>query len=341
MKHKPSQKLMHILELGLVKLLIILSPGNLFAQPWPYDIVSSTAPYNDLINPVSLNNGSVWTTTSLFSIPFNNFNFSVTESVVDSIDVFAGTGVLFHGAPNYFLYGYSTVVGGTNGSVLIDKGTNISMSPIGYEFSGPPNSQILKIEWKNAGFLTGFWPADTTAYANYQLWLFESDNHMEIHYGPKNDNSVMLPYQGSFIRFMCLGTYGVYISQNQANPYLLWTDFNFPNYSPLTGTPDNGRVFTITPNPLFTGVADIPLVKNVMVAPNPFVSECTIRLEPDGKLADFSLFDSFGRKIQADFIITQNEIQLKRSDLRSGLYLFKLTEEEGVSHSGKLLLLDY
>ena len=186
------------------------------------------------------------------------------------------------------MFGYSTVTGG--GSLLVDKGTSSSLSPINFELSGTLGNQVLKIEWLNAGFVS-FWSTDTATFVSYQIWLFENDKHIEIHYGPSNTNSVTFPYQGPFIRFKCFGNYGLYICNNQSAPSFLWTDFTQPTYCALAGTPDNGRVFNIAPNPLFTGINYTKTKSNYTISPNPF-NDIVYLETKDFKNGNYKVFDS-------------------------------------------------
>jgi hypothetical protein len=76
---------------------------------------------------------------------------------------------------------------------LIDRGelTGISQSPISYKMEGNAGSRILKIEWKNAGFVGEIGELGTlNDYVNFQVWLFEGSNDVEMHYGP---NMVLNP----------------------------------------------------------------------------------------------------------------------------------------------------
>lgn len=66
---------------------------------------------------------------------------------------------------------------------LIDRtdftGDSLGVSPIYFDISGTAGSQVMTVEWANAGFFDG----DSLDYVNFQVRLFEADQRVEFAYG--------------------------------------------------------------------------------------------------------------------------------------------------------------
>ncbi|MCB0380883.1 MAG: T9SS type A sorting domain-containing protein [Flavobacteriales bacterium] len=311
------------MKYSILTLLVIFTYSSGSCQ-WPYTVISTTSPFNNLTSPISLNNNNVWTVDSTYTIPISNFNFEINGTPINSIQVVAARGISFNNNV-FILNGYWTVVGGSNGSLLIDKGTSSSLSPINYELSGTPGNQIMKIEWLNAGFVSWF-NTDPSTFASYQIWLFENDKHIEIHYGPTNTNQVLFPYQGVFVSFKCYGNYGVYICSNQSIPNSYWVDMTQPSYCALTGSPDAGRVFNISQNPLFTGINHTNILSNYTICPNPFKNNFVLKTK-DLVNGHFQIFDIKGKELINEPIHEINTI-INLSNFSSGIYFIKIRDEK-------------
>jgi len=307
---------------------------------WPYVLTSGTSTYADLQNTVSLNNGNVWNYDSSYNIPVTNFNFSINGIPVDTITAWAGKGLLFNGSDIFtvdlFLFGYATVYGGTLGSLLTSKGQTTSLSPISYKYDlDSVGGKILKVEWKNCG-IDPLWTSDTSVYINYQIWLFETDQHIELHYGPNDLNNILIP--GPYVSFYCFGDYGIYISGNESAPTEYWCDFTQAFYSPLNSTPSLDRVYYLNLNPLFTGVASTISLVSSNAYPNPFNISCTIRFVNTGNNGIFSLYDSKGRCVRKITGITGNELNIDREELQPGIYFYQAISLDGHQENGKLVI---
>lgn len=60
----------------------------------------------------------------------------------------------------------------------IIPGTEIS-----YKTTGLAGNRILKVQFKDLGFLND---ADPNYYTNFQIWFYEGEDRLEFHYGPRN-----------------------------------------------------------------------------------------------------------------------------------------------------------
>jgi hypothetical protein len=74
------------------------------------------------------------------------------------------------------------------------------------------------------------------------------------------------------------------------------------------------------------------------IAPNPFPGKTTIHFNnPKGENFSFKLFDINGTLVKSIFNIKSNFLIVERENLKSGMYIFKLTGESGKVSSGKLV----
>jgi len=87
---------------------------------------------------------------------------------------------------------------------IIDRGFNfvgdtaVSQSNISYQLVGMEGSRILKIEWNNVGFFDELSGDNvSTGFTNFQLWLMEGTNDIEIHFGPNSILQPELSYAGT------------------------------------------------------------------------------------------------------------------------------------------------
>lgn len=175
----------------LLFLFCLLSPSILFAQYTFYKDSSYNQSFNLLSGSNSVNNGHFWDDTSV-AIPIG-FTFKLFSESTDTLYLskYVGFGAYLNMHPVSSSTPFVTGIIAT-GSDLQDRDTsgNGSFSPISYSLSGTSPSRVFKLEWKNAGF---FKPIDAgTSWddsLDLQLWLFEGNNNVEVHFGNGNYNS--------------------------------------------------------------------------------------------------------------------------------------------------------
>jgi PKD repeat protein len=163
-------------------LCILLQGVSLYSRAQPtYAFTYSTGTYSDLTGATSLNNGQLWDDNDTL-IPIG-FTFELYDQTFDSIHI--SDLVWFQLNGDYFIEAFF--------ADFMDRGsgTGTSLSPKSFSLSGTAGNQILKIQWKNAGFLFEDLHAGTlNDSVNVQLWLYENASTVEIHVGP---NSVQKP----------------------------------------------------------------------------------------------------------------------------------------------------
>ncbi len=192
----------------------------------------STGTYTNLSGSTSLNNGQIWEDPE-YHIAIG-FNFDFFGTVFDSI--YVSDYVWFDENIKYSILAYY--------ADFIDRSTTSSVSPISYLLTGSPGTQILKIEWNNAGFREEFISDSTfTDYINVQLWLYESTNNIEVRIGP---NSVLKLYSydngsGGYIAMLNLLTPEELYLTGQPDATVMTVSFNY-----LSATPVDGAVYLLT-----------------------------------------------------------------------------------------------
>lgn len=136
-----------------------------FISKAQYSMTTGMENYQALDNPTSLNQGSVWDEGSTYQVYFN-FDFEIYGQTFTALNVFAGGGLSFPGLGNKELFVYHTPFGGY---MLKDRGGTSSASDINYQIEGQAGDRVLKIEWKNAGFVQWYNTSSLTDYADLQI----------------------------------------------------------------------------------------------------------------------------------------------------------------------------
>jgi hypothetical protein len=228
------------LKSHFLSMLFLLTSFNIPIANAQYTFYVSSSLYQPLSNPVSLNNGSVWDENSNFQV-FHNFNFEVNGQIYTAVNVESG-GLNFPGFGLKMLGFFHTPFGGY---MLKDRGDSVSLSPVAYEITGGIGQRILKVEWKNAGIVQWFTTSDTADFVDFQIWLFESDNHIEIHFGNSHTDSgtwgSALGVNPLFIFDACGNTL---CHTGPANlPSYGFYDLCNPNYYFINGSPSMNIVY--------------------------------------------------------------------------------------------------
>lgn len=289
-----------------------------------YTFSTTTGTYTALSNPISLNQGTVWTQNTTYPL---NFNFEVYGKNFTTLEVNAGGGIQFSTSTHERL----DVARSTNGGLYLnDKGTSSSQSAIGYEISGTPGNQILKVEWINAGFPQGMPWYDSTDFIDFQIWLFENDNHIEVHIGPNkfdaysfaaggNPNdptlSILLKYDD------CSNILGVTGAAN--NPSYNFFDYCSFNATSIHGSPNPGIIYNFQPAQMTSTQA----LQNsdVMIYPNPTQDKVYIENTSRELLTQFELFDATGKQLMTKELTKENSlIEVSLKDYPNGVYFLKV-----------------
>ncbi len=303
-------------------------------------MTTTLEPYQPLINSTSLNNGTVWNESSSFQIYFN-FNFIISGQTYTALNVMAGGGLSFAGLGFKELLIYHTPFGGY---LLKDKGNPISISQINYEISGGAGEHILKVEWKNAGFVQWYTTSNNNDYVDMQVWLFENDNHIEIHFGNNQTNpgtygypdAISDPNPGPSVKFWFDACSNVLCPIGPANlPSYGFYNICNPDYYFIDGTPSNGITYNFYP----TGTADIHEISSdkISIYPNPFSEQLTLSFSEEQKNLTITVTDLFGKIIKTiNFSGYQQTIE--KGEMTEGVYFIQLKDGENVLMTKKVIV---
>jgi Secretion system C-terminal sorting domain len=89
-----------------------------------------------------------------------------------------------------------------------------------------------------------------------------------------------------------------------------------------------------------TGLArskDIIEIEDVSVYPNPVTDKVTFKMPPSVYRARFTLFDVLGRIVQHEPMIVGQIFDFERNSLQSGVYLYRIEDQDGRVKMGKIL----
>jgi len=298
--------------------------------------------YQVINNRISLNNGSIWNEGSSFPIYFN-FNFMINGQAHTAINVMAGGGINFPGLGFKELFVYHSPFGGY---LLKDAGTDSSLSEISYEIEGISGQRILKIQWVHAGFVQWYTTSDTSDFVDFQIWLFEFDSHIEIHFGANSTNPGTYGYPestsdsnpGCDMKFYFNGCEHVLGIIGPCNLPSYWI-FNDCSWNPsfIDGTPSNGITYNIFPSA--TDISET-INNTITIFPNPSENTVTISGIPsEFKIQKIEIINPSGQVIYQSIDIPQdiNKISLSLKNLNNGIYYIKFVSNHNKAIIKKII----
>jgi hypothetical protein len=307
-----------------------------------YTFSMQTAAYTPLSGAVSLNSGITWD-DPFYSITLP-FTFNIYTFTPDSIffdDWWLGSVLsIDYYSPNSSLLSPAMVD-------LIDRGSDTvnfdgepgSLSPLSFKTEGTPGSRILKIEWHNAGFYNDLESDNqSTDSVCFQLWLYETTNIIEYHYGPSYITDSFADFDGldgpniSIIQNYNFEldeiTGGLWLTGNASAPVLESSN----NYLNISGWPSNGAIFRFTP-------ATVGLSPENQNGLNVWYGHQNgtylVTMHPEKGPAKIRLYNSRGALVT----MLESTDQLINLDLQqqpNGLYLVSI-EQNGRFVTGKLI----
>lgn len=323
----------------LTIIIIIGLTLNIQAQSYTFSV--SNGSYSDLAGSTSLNNGMTWDDPQ-FTIPigFNFEYFDVTISHLFIEDWGLGgflttdtseTGIF----PLLIPYGADVIDRGYDFNA--DSSTTGSLSNISYLIEGAAGSRILKIEWKNVGFYSELGDDNiSTDYTNFQLWLYEGTNDIEIHFGPTSVTQPNLSYDGETGSFVALfpeydydndvlPNNGIVLEGNSSSPTMKVIS-SLDSLTFLNGTIPNGTVYRFSNTN--TGIFEFKnSLIDVLIYPNPSNDYFNIEFaKEDLKVESISILNIHG-KIVKEINYTGDEIDI--SYLTNGVYLVQINTTKG------------
>lgn len=315
----------HLIAIATLILSIIVTQAN--AQ-MPYKVTVRQNTYQPLQNAISLNDTIIWDDEA-FKVPLG-FTYKLNGEEVDTLDLNFGN-----------LLGTDTSTTIMNGFIfsdmdLADRGLidgKESKSPIRYKVTGTAGNRICKIEFFNAGFYDEYdIYATMNDSVNFQLWLYEADSKMEIHYGtyqmtyPQNyyvfSNGPMVGYAKEFNYLETSGL--IYTLSGSVNQPGI-DSFTFTHGGKmLNAYPDNGTVFTFELKTGTTGVGS-KQIEQQQVTVYPTNTRNTLHVDMgDIQDADYRIISTTGGSTAIYGHMDRAKGMIDVSSLPAGMYILQL-----------------
>lgn len=191
-------------------------------------------------------------------------------------------------------------------------------SRISFEELASPGNSILKIQWKNIG--TDGDPSDRL---NFQLWVYEKDQHVEFHFGPGSSQNdcfsgiyLLDPEFTQTIEKVNLGG-------NPASPSV-----NSPSGQLLAKAPSNGTVYRFSY--LRSGIEN-PVKNELSVYPNPGTG--TFQIDAVG-VKEVKVYNSLGSETK---IHAQDGVY-QLGQAAPGIYYLHIRMEDGSRAQSKITI---
>lgn len=313
-------KKIYLLFLG-----ILFMPAYMFSQDIPILFSVTQSNYELLENPISVNNGEIWQPDDNYAVYFN-FDFWINGQVYTALVVNAGIGLTFPGNGTKQVWIWGGEWGGW--PFLFDRGTDVSESPIDYEIVGDPGSRILKIQWQNAGIRDNEGD-DPDDYVNFQMWVCEGTDRIEIHYGSSQTSDLSFGYNdGPSVRFYGIeGNWGICVNGYADMPSWSWTLFEGPvGGCLLDGVPSENIIYNFFPNPEVS-VDEITANKNAdfKIIQNNRLDELEVQINDfnPGETYKLTIYNSIGMKLD-DLNLHEKDTYLNIRGYEKGMYIFVL-----------------
>ncbi len=316
----------------IITLVLFLTVCTMNAQ---YELTVLNETYENLEDATSLNNGTVWDDPN-FTVPIG-FDFQLGPNVINTL-------FFLDDGPGGLLTTIANIEAAPFGGFapvsqdIIDRGfnTGTSLSPLSFKLEGEVGSQILKIEWNNAGF---FEESSLQDFINFQMWLYEEGNVIEYRYGPSeiNDpNNSFEDLDGIQIALFPLlpeggggplGEDSYILSGDPTNPELITIiteeDFDNAEFISLTGVPSNGTVYRFSSESL--SVDDTSIDLDVRMYPNP--TNDIFRIESKEINYTLEVYNTSGQQVMS-FDSPKDSYSI--STLSTGVYFVRIQSTTGV-----------
>ena len=193
-----------------------------------YTVNFANEAYQPLVNDTTVSDSGWVGKLYPLNMPFPVLisNVSVSQIFVDTDGrIMRRTGQGTSASYRTLIYGY-----GNCGLRQLASDT----STISYLISGESPERIVKIQFRNAGFVGDETHTDKV---NFQVWLYESGKRYEIRFGP-NEMVPLRALNGAYGPFLGIGSQ--YLRGVPNTPSLGTLDYG------LNGHPENGYVYRFT-----------------------------------------------------------------------------------------------
>lgn len=316
----------------LLSIVALIACFSSFAQ-FNYTLTVQNQTYTPLTGGTSLNDTIRWDDDD-YTAPLG-FNFDMDGVTGDSLYML------------YFNYMAVDTVGTVNVFAftdldLWDRGSiddTESLSPVSYLVTGTMPNRIFKLEIANAGIYEEYDLHSTNNDSlNMQIWLYETSNIIEFHYGPTKltypsdyhftTGSPVLAYIKGYNDWTGSLDKGYYLKGAATAP----TIDSFTNPSSLTGGlntyPANGTVYRFTPKP--AGVKDnAGMLNKIILLSNAGTSELLLSNPYKGHYS-YKIVGLNGAVISDSRKVGEGLNKIDISYLPQGMHILYVSGEEGM-----------
>ena len=321
-----------------------------FAQyPVVYDLQVSNESYQDLENPISLNENQTWDDPFYF-IPIG-FPFEYQGTAYNFAVTFFGVGVLgFTNDTSFYYEPKSLPLILAFGADFVDAAyddddynyTAQSESPISYKQSGSDGNAVFTYEVKNAAFydqLIQYPNPSSSSRVNFQITLKQADHSIEFHYGSNLvEEESFLGNNG--LQVGLIADFDFYDYEFENFQFLLNDPSNpdFPIYNTtadamaagvtsfLESQPSDGTKYRITNPNQVVGLNDF-ISENLTIYPTLASDNITIENPLQNKPIIVEVFDIQGKLMQQ--VNAENKIKLNVEHYPKGAYV--VTAKDGLT----------
>ncbi len=306
--------------------LTVLGFTNLIGQSYIVN-VDTSGTYTYLQNPTLISNDEYWFGDD-WEIPIG-FDFVFYDSVFDSVVVWQGS---FYFNDDMYIDGYGVPLADI---AWVGDMPWLSLSPISYETIEVNGYKTTKVEYRNAGFNDG----TVEDSINFQVWLNEKDNSIEIHIGPNSVDPSVYSVQGWLGPYMGLNNHLTeeyyLLNGNPLNPYV---QNIYSLDEGLIGTPKDGMIYNFRPFLSSSSWEGAPVAQKVQIYPNPVNSSAKMRGLEDVDISSITIFNECGVKVGELDVNDYKEIEIP--ELSNGIYMFLVVLKDGEHIMEKIVVQD-
>lgn len=312
---------------------------SIFAQNYTVEV--SNGEYSNLEDPISLNNGLTWDDPYMIIPVGFDFEFMGTTTTELTTVGLGGLLAIMNGEdliPILNVYN-ADITDRAAGSDVHELQPG-SQSPISYQLEGEPGTQILKVEWQNAGFFTDVQQNgdDNTNFVNFQLWIYEGSNRIEVHHGPRSiDNpdlcfegqtgSTMLFSPGVDADFEFAAANTIMFMGDPSEPTVIITEEDSsPKGVPVfQGIIPEGTIYSIAPESTASvSVENITSTGSLQLSPNPATAYFSLNTDDAKLLAEpIEIYSALGQLVS----VHEPAAQIAVDGLARGVYFVKVGTE--------------
>lgn len=216
----------------------------------------------------------------------------------------------------------------------------IPATEISYKTIGPAGNRILKVQYKDLGFLNNNDPA---YYTNFQVWFYEGEDKLEFHYGPRNilsSNAYIDDGDGGYCpgAFIILAdiynedqptTESGHVLNSPSDPQ--YEQFFQTTTCAYQGMPDENDVYRFYKTSL--GLADrAPFTANLSK-----VNDHTLLVEADNNFVrSVTVYSMDGKIIQSIGQLNQAQVTVDLQSTASGVLIVEIVNQYGISVRKKI-----